>query len=122
MGAGGARGDGRGACIDYRHYKRPLVIYSALAVTLALLVLVMFLPRVNETHRWIRYGSFSLQPSEPAKLALIAFLAFFLEKQVREIDNFKRTFLRAAVVASVLIGLVGAEPDLGTAMAPGWSL
>jgi cell division protein FtsW len=108
-----------GLAIDYRHYKRPAVIYSALVVTLGLLVVVMFLPRVNETHRWIRYGSFSLQPSEPAKLALIAFLAFFLEKQVREIDNFKRTFVRAAVVASVLIGLVGAEPDLGTSMALG---
>jgi cell division protein FtsW len=108
-----------GLAIDYRHYKRPSVIYAALVVTLGLLVVVMFLPRVNETHRWIRYGSFSMQPSEPAKLALIAFLAFFLEKQVRDIDNFKRTFLRAAVVASVLIGLVGAEPDLGTSMALG---
>lgn len=105
--------------IDYRLYKRPVVIYTALAGTLALLVLVLFLPRVNETHRWIRYGAFSLQPSEPAKLALIVFLGFFLEKRVREIDNFKRTFVRAAVVAGVLIGLVGAEPDLGTSLALG---
>ena len=106
-------------CIDYRHYKRPVVIYSVLVVTLVLLVAVLFLPTVNETHRWIRYGSFSLQPSEPAKLALIAFLGFFLEKRVREIERFKRTFVRAAVVAGVLIGLVGYEPDLGTAMALG---
>ena len=105
--------------IDYRRYKRPVVIYSVLVVTLLLLIAVLFLPRVNETHRWIRYGSFSLQPSEPAKLALIAFLGFFLEKRVREIESFKRTFVRAAVVAGVLIGLVGAEPDLGTAMALG---
>ena len=108
-----------GIAIDYRHYKRPVVIYSALAVTFALLVLVLFLPRVNETHRWIRYGSFSLQPSEAAKLALIAFLAFFLEKRAREIANYKYTFLRAAIVAGALIGLVGAEPDLGTSMALG---
>ncbi|HZM86818.1 MAG TPA: putative lipid II flippase FtsW [Blastocatellia bacterium] len=108
-----------GMAIDYRHYKRPVVIYSAVIVTLVMLVAVLFLPRVNETHRWIRYGSFSLQPSEPAKLALIAFLGFFLEKQVREIEFFKRTFVRAAIVAGVLIGLVGAEPDLGTAMALG---
>jgi cell division protein FtsW len=106
-------------CIDYRHYKRPVVINSVLVVTLVLLVAVLFLPTVNETHRWIRYGSFSLQPSEPAKLALIAFLGFFLEKRVREIESFKRTFVRAAVVAGVLIGLVGKEPDLGTAMALG---
>lgn len=108
-----------GLAIDYRHYKRPVVIYSALVVTFVLLVVVLFLPRVNETHRWIRYGAFSLQPSEPAKLALIAFLGFFLERRMREIESFKGTFVRAAVVAGALIGLVGAEPDLGTAMALG---
>lgn len=108
-----------GLCIDYRHYKRPVVIYSVLVATMLLLVAVLFLPRVNETNRWIRYGAFSLQPSEPAKLALIAFLGFFLEKRVKEIESFKQTFVRAAVVAGVLIGLVGYEPDLGTAMALG---
>jgi len=106
--------------IDYRHYKRPAVIYSVLGISLVLLVVVLFLPRVNETHRWIRYGGyFSLQPSEPAKLALIAFLAFFLERRAREIGSFKKTFLRAAIVAGVLIGLVGVEPDLGTSLALG---
>lgn len=108
-----------GLAIDYRHYKRPVVIYSTLVVTLILLVAVFFLPRVNETHRWIRYGALSLQPSEPAKLALIAFLAFFLERRIREIGDFKYTFVRAALVGCVLICLVGAEPDLGTAMALG---
>src|SRR6266481_5964680 len=107
-------------CIDYRHYKRSALIIPLLAGTLLLLVVVLFLPRVNETHRWIRYGRyFSLQPSEPAKLALVAFLGFFLERRVKELESFKRTFVRAAVIAGVLIGLVGAEPDLGTALALG---
>jgi cell division protein FtsW len=106
--------------IDYRHYKRPLVIHSMLIVTLLMLAAVLFLPEVNGTHRWIRYGRyFSLQPSEPAKLALVAFLGFFLERRVREIQSFKRTFFRAATVAGVLIGLVALEPDLGTALALG---
>lgn len=107
-------------CIDYRHYKRPVVLYSLLGVTFGMLVLVLFLPRVNETHRWIRYGRyFSLQPSEIAKLALTAFLGVFLEKRAREIDNFKKTFLRAGGVAGLLICLVAIEPDLGTALALG---
>src|SRR5688572_17577853 len=80
--------------IDYRHYKRPVVIYSVLGISLILLVVVLLLPRVNETHRWIRYGRyFSLQPSEPAKLALIAFLAFFVERRAGEMASFKNTFL-----------------------------
>jgi cell division protein FtsW len=106
--------------IDYRHYKRPAVVYSLLTVTLVLLVAVLFLPKVNETHRWIRYGRyFSLQPSEIAKLALAAFLAFFIEEKTREIDSFKQVFLPLTLVAGATIGLVALEPDLGTALALG---
>jgi cell division protein FtsW len=107
-------------CIDYRQYKRPSVVYPLLGVTLFLLVLVLFLPKVNETHRWVRYGRyFSLQPSEIAKLALAAFLAFFIEKKAKEIDSFKEVFLPLTLVAGATIGLVALEPDLGTAMALG---
>jgi len=106
--------------IDYRHYKRPGVVYAVLGITFVMLVVVLLLPRVNETHRWIRYGRlFSLQPSEPAKLALIAFLGFFLEKRMRDAGISKGTFLIAACAAGALIVLVGAEPDLGTSMALG---
>jgi cell division protein FtsW len=81
---------------------------------------VLLLPRVNETHRWIRYGRyFSLQPSEPAKLALVAFLGFFLERRMKEAESSKGTFMLATLVAGGLIVLVGAEPDLGTALALG---
>lgn len=106
-------------CIDYRHYKRPALIVPLVAGTLVLLVVVLLLPRINETHRWIRYGRyFSLQPSELTKLALVAFLGFFLEKKAKEVERWF-TFMRAAIVAGVLIALVGAEPDLGTALALG---
>ena len=106
--------------IDYRHYKRRVVIIPLLIGTLGLLVVVLLLPRVNETHRWIRYGRYiSLQPSELTKLALVAFLGFFLQRRAKIVDSFKHTFVRAAIVAGVLIALVGAEPDLGTALALG---
>ena len=107
-------------CIDYRHYKRPVVVLSLLGVTVAMLAIVLLLPKVNGTHRWIRYGRyFSLQPSEIAKLALVAFLGVYLEKYAREVGDFKRTFVRAASVGGVLIVLVAIEPDLGTALALG---
>ena len=106
-------------CIDYRHYKRPVVIIPLLGGTLVLLVAVLLLPRINETHRWIRYGRyFSLQPSELTKLALVAFLGFFLERKAKAVESWPM-FVRAAIVAGVLIALVGAEPDLGTALALG---
>ncbi len=106
-------------CIDYRHYRRPAVVFSLLGVTLVMLIVVLFLPKLNETHRWIRYGPVSLQPSEVSKLALIAFLAFFLERRAKEAESFKQVFLPVALVAGLVITLVAAEPDLGTAMALG---
>jgi len=108
-----------GMKIDYRHYKRPGILLPLLAVTAAMLVVVLFLPKVNETHRWIRYAGFSLQPSEIAKLALTAYLAYLIESRERELDNFKRVFIPASVVGGFIIVMVAAEPDLGTAMALG---
>jgi cell division protein FtsW len=105
-------------CIDYRHYKRPVIVYTLLGVTLVMLFVVLFLPKVNETHRWIRYGRYvSLQPSEVAKLAMVAFLAFFFEKRMRDIESFKQVFIPVALVAGAIIVLVAGEPDLGTALA-----
>src|SRR5262249_32399627 len=63
--------------IDYRYYKHRQVVTTLLGLSLLLLIVVLFLPTLNGTHRWIRYGSASLQPSEIAKLAVIVFLAYF---------------------------------------------
>jgi len=105
--------------IDYRHYKRPGIVFPLLGVTAVMLILVLFLPKVNDTHRWIRYFGFSLQPSEIAKLALTAYLAYLIDSRTKEVDNFKRVFIPATAVAGLIIVLVAAEPDLGTAMALG---
>jgi cell division protein FtsW len=100
--------------IDYRNYKRSSIILPALYFTVVLLVIVLFMPTVNNTHRWIRFGGLSLQPSEIAKLALVAFLAYFLEKRAQEVQMFKRVFLPTALVSLLVVGLIGAEPDFGT--------
>jgi len=43
--------------LDYRTLRRPAVVYSLLVVSTFLLVAVLFLKPVNETHRWIRLGA-----------------------------------------------------------------
>src|SRR3981081_3565867 len=65
--------------VDYRRYKSPAVVFSLMGLTTLLLISVFFLDRSHHTHRWIRWGGFSLQPSELAKPVLILFLAYFLE-------------------------------------------
>src|ERR1044072_4714728 len=91
--------------IDYRHYKRPAVVFPLLGVTAIMLIIVLFLPKVNETHRWIRYFGFSLQPSEIAKLALTAYLAYLIESRAKEMGDFKRIFIPVTAVAGLIIVL-----------------
>jgi cell division protein FtsW len=54
--------------IDYRILRRPAVVYSLLITSTLLLIVVLFLKPVNDTHRWIRMGALSFQPAELAKL------------------------------------------------------
>src|SRR5207249_2827065 len=103
--------------VDYRRYKHPAVVFSVLGVTTLMLISVFFLDRTHHTHRWIHWGSFSFQPSEIAKPALILFLAFFLECRTRSIDDWRDTLLPAIIPTAVFLGLIIFQPDLGTAIA-----
>ena len=103
--------------IDYHAYRHPAVVFSALAIVVALMVLVFFLPSSANTHRWIQFGGFSMQPSELAKLALIFFLAYFHEKRKGKVNDLRYTLIPIAVVVAILAGLVELQKDLGTAMA-----
>ena len=53
--------------IDYARYNSPRFIYPALVITTLLLIVVLFFHDSHHTHRWIRFGAFSFQPSEIAK-------------------------------------------------------
>src|SRR5436309_3137569 len=73
--------------VDYRRFKHPAIVFSLMGLTTLLLISVFFLDRSHNTHRWIHWGGFSLQPSELAKPVLILFLAYFLEDRARSMDD-----------------------------------
>ena len=102
---------------DYHRFKHPAVVFSLLGVTTLLLLAVFFLDRSHNTHRWIRFGGFSFQPSELAKPVLILFLAYFLENKLKAMDDWRHTLLPAAIPIVLFAGLIVLEPDLGTAIA-----
>jgi len=103
--------------LDYRRYKHPAVVFSLLGLTTLLLVAVFFLDRSHNTHRWLKLGPLSFQPSELAKPTLILFLAYFLEMRTKAMDDWRRTLLPAIAPALVMAGLILIQPDLGTAVA-----
>lgn len=100
---------------NYREFCQAGPIFTALFVVVLLLVAVLFLDPSRSTHRWIRWGMFSVQPSQLAKLVLIFFLAYFLERRRHEVNDVPGTLLPAGLITAVLVSLVLVEPDLGTA-------
>jgi cell division protein FtsW len=108
---------------DYRKLREPAVIYTAVCVVLLLLVGTFFLDKSHATHRWIRFGPVGLQPSELAKLAVILYLAWFLDLRRRNKagmefckEDFLQTILPAAGPVLIYVVLILAQPDLGTSM------
>jgi cell division protein FtsW len=105
--------------VDYRKLRQPRVIFTGLGATVVLLIAVFFLDRSHATHRWIRLGPLSLQPSEMAKLVVIFFLAWFLEiRRARRgagVNEFVDTLLPALGTVALIVALILAEPDMGTA-------
>src|SRR6266446_4874719 len=89
----------------------------ALAFSVLLLVVVL-VPhigiKVGGARRWLGLGSVRVQPSEFAKLVLVVFLAHYLAKEKRRIDQVKRGFIVPMAVVGVTCLLVLAEPDFGT--------
>jgi cell division protein FtsW len=100
--------------VDYHRYRQPAVIFTFLAVVIALLVLAFFLSANANTYRWIVISGFSIQPSELAKLALILFLAHFLEKRKGKVNDFGFTLVPVGLIVTVLAGLIVLQRDLGT--------
>ncbi len=73
--------------VDYRKLRQPVVVFTSLAVVLVMLIAVLFLDRQHATHRWIRFGPVGIQPSELAKLAVVLYLAWFLDMRGKAIGG-----------------------------------
>jgi len=100
-------------------WKRRPVIVGLITAQAALMVWALLSPAINGSHRWIRLGSFTFQPSESAKLVLVLFAAYMLERRARG----ERTWVHVFLVLGCYMGFVGAavlkQPDLGTAVVLG---
>jgi cell division protein FtsW len=103
--------------IDYRRYNNQKFVYTAVGITLLLLIGVFAMRDSHNTHRWFRFGGFfTFQPSELAKPTLVLFLAYFLQTRIHKMDDWRGTVLKAALPPLLFVGLILKEPDLGTAM------
>lgn len=102
--------------IDYRNYRQPIVLWTALALVGFALVAVLFGPRINGARRWFGIAGIGVQPSEFAKLVVIFFVAAILERRMDRIDDLRYSLVPVAIVLGGVVGLILLQPDLGTAL------
>ena len=88
-------------------------IFPLYFFTLLLLVLVLFLPEIKGSHRWINLGSIHFQPSELAKLMTIMVISRLISKPFLSSGQI---LFRTFIVTLIPITLILLEPDLGTAL------
>jgi len=99
----------------------PLRFYDALAkllyvVSILLLVAVLAVGEVRfGARRWFQIGSFLLQPSEFAKVALILLLARILSNKRADWTRFGSLTI-PVILALIPAALIIEQPDLGTAV------
>ena len=103
------------ARLPVRWYKA--LAWPALLVSVGLLVAVLFVgsSRGGNTN-WIPLGSFSFQPSEIAKLALALWLGLVLGRKQHLLGRWSHVIVPAVPGAVLVVGLVLAGHDLGTAL------
>lgn len=67
--------------------------------------------------RWLSFGSFTFQPSEFARFALVIYLAYSMsKKQGKPIKDFYIGFLPHVMVLGVFTALILLQPDFGSAL------
>src|SRR5262245_33153526 len=102
--------------IDYRTYREPVFIWTAIAVVTLALVAVLFSPPVNNARRWFNFAGIGVQPSELAKLAAVFFIAALLERRMHRINEVGYALTPILLMVGCLFGLIMLEPDFGTSM------
>ena len=85
------------------------------AIALQLLVVLTPLGSSHGGNRnWINFGTFSAQPSEVVKVALVIWLGYTLSKKIAVIDDWRELIMPVVPISAAAIGLVLIGGDLGT--------
>lgn len=90
-----------------------IVVLPLFVLNIIALVLVLFTPAVNGSHRWFSLGGINLQPSESAKLLTILMVARIISK---EHLNEYRQILYGFLIVLLPVSLIMIEPDFGTTL------
>ena len=71
---------------------------------------------VNGSTRWVAFGPLTLQPSEPARLCLVMYLASYIVRHQKDMAQSLLGFVKPLIVIALACAMLLAEPDFGAAV------
>ena len=97
----------------FRNFNIAGLFYVAVAILLVL-VLVMGNDEGGSmgARRWIDIGPINLQPSEVAKLALIIFFAYSMERDGKKMNTFGTGIIKYAFLLGIYVALIALEKHI----------
>lgn len=92
---------------------------NLMIITWVFLIAVLFTRSQANTHRWIDFGLFKLQPSEIAKVTLVIYMADYLDKVSGKLAKNWKLLVAPVLVGGGTLFLIALEKDLGTPLLMG---
>lgn len=103
-----------GLTVPYRFWRKMGGIF--IIISMVVLIIVLFIGhKAGGATRWLRFLTFSLQPAEFVKIALLFYLSAFYAKREDTKRDFKHYTLPPLLVSGILLLLIALQPNLGTA-------
>ena len=104
-------------CLPLAWWQRGNFLLLILALAMLALVLIPGIGRhVNGSIRWVAFGPFRLQVSEPARLLILIYVAGYSVRRHTELASRFSGSLKPMLVVGLAALLLLAEPDFGAAM------
>ena len=104
---------------DYKRWNEKKLFVGLMALQLLLLLLALLSPAINGSHRWIKLGPITMQPSESAKLVVVIFAAHMLAKRLEGRRTWAQVLIPLCAYAGLVAAMILIQPDLGTVVVLG---
>ncbi len=102
---------------DYRHLKKYYLHLIFGAIGLLVITKTIFLIKgISTPARWFYLGQLSIQTSDIARLSLIVFLAVYIDKKRRQLEDFYTGFLPPVFAIIIIMSLIIIQPDFSSAI------
>jgi cell division protein FtsW len=104
------------AILDYRRLKAIAPHFIIISIFLLILTKVMSLfDGSTAADRWLNFGFISMQTSDIARLSLIIYLAYYIDKKGNKIKEFYTGITPPLFLIAIILFLIVIQPDFSTA-------